>query len=471
MKSILCVIMLLFCLSRADFLQLDRWPVIEGISREIFQGLFSQLQQTVFPDFIHNFGGWILNNTMVVKDFRITSLTPRFMFMKPTFYPNNEGTFTITMPLGFHLKAEFIWLYNSFILPISGSATLDTDIHDLCFNTTLKYSSTGGISVSTNLSYSLIKTNEIDTEGFIGSDAWIDAPAKLLVMINDYYPLLQKSINSIFSKVMPDIYLKHAPESLKLKLYYPTFHIVKELNLPLSGLTTRESLLYVFGTPSTLPDIVHASDKVNRQYCVDQGLLNTVVKEIWKDMKGTYRSGDLPKNSIYQLTVIGMGQLVPDVLIDFPKDAEVTLTLTQVKDYQPDIKLQRINATHGIAKNFPMLLRYAVSGVSIMDVTLTFDIITTPTAERRGIGYDFNMNALSATVQKGSIHVATDYKSHILSNIHASSTEFLTYLIIPFLGHTLLGDGIWISDAITERSTPEFAIAEAAVCLSLIKVI
>jgi len=470
MKSTICVIMLFLSISLADILQLERWPIMETISHDVLDGVFAELKKSTFPDYRQEFSGFIMNRTMIIKEFKLTSLVPRYKFIKPTFYENHPDTFSINMPLGFHITAEFVWVCNAFILPITGAAKIDTDIHDLQYNTTMIYTGLdGNVNVRSNLTYKTIKAHEVEVSNSI-LYSWVEANTLLLHMMDKYYGLMHTYINSLFEKTMPGILMKYLPGILKVTLYYPTFHIVKQLDLPLKGVTTRNALLLTYGATTGLPDNVVASDSVSRQYCIDQGLLNTVVTEIWKDMRGVYHNEDLPKNSIYQLTVLGLSELVPDVLIEYPKDAVVTLVLTTAQDRPADIKLEKLNSTHGLAKNFRMLLDYRIGSTSILKVTLQFDIIIEPIAERRGTGFDFDLKTLQASVQKNSILVKTDYKTVILSNIQASSTDFLTYLILPFLGHTLLGDGVWISDSITAHCIPEYSIASAAVCLNLVKI-
>ena len=468
MKIIVCVIMLAWFAS-ADILQMERWPLLETISKENLGAVFAELEKTVFPQLRHDFKGIFFNNTMTIMDFRITKLVPRFIFMKPTFYTSEKNTFTVTLPLGFHITTEFAWLYNWFVLPVSGSAIMDTDIYDFMYNTTFKFNGPEDIEVKTNVVYSTIKATEIQTTNYMHAEKWIGASELLMTMIVHYYPLLQTSIAGIVKKVLPGIFLKHIPKNIVAELYYPTFHIVFNLNLPLTGITTRDSLLFVFGNTTDLPVSVSAGEKVSRQYCADQGLLNTVVAKAWVHMKGIYGKGDLPKNSVFQLSVSGLSQLIPDVLIDHNKDEEVTLTLTTAPG-DPNIKLTKINETHGIAGGFRMIMDYEISGKPVLKITLAFDMVVTPEATRRGTGYAFNMRTLEAAVQKDSIRWETNYKTLIHSNIEAASTEFLTYLILPFLGHTLLGDGLQITDSITPHSVPEFTVTESAMCMNLVRI-
>ena len=470
MKLIACVIMLVAMVS-ADVLQLERWPILESISKDNLAALFQELQKTTFPVFKQEVGGFLIPNVIEILDLRITNLVPRFMFIKPTFYPApDDHTFAVTMPLGFHITAEFVWVYNFFSLPISGSGIMDTDVYDFNYNTSFVFEN-NKTSVKTSLKYQMVNFTDAQIISLFDIDSMFGVTDIVVKVISGYSPILHKSIDDIFANIAPAIFDKHITKAITVALYYPTFHLVYNLNLPLTGVTTRESLLLVFGKVQELPDRVTAGEKVSRQYCADQGLLNTIVTGVWPNIKGVYRKGDLPKESVYQLTVTGLSQLVPDVIIDFNKDAEVLLTLASPPGNTPDIKLTKINETHGLAKGFKMLLDFSIAGTSVLKVTLTFDIVVVPDAARRGTGYAFNMKTILATVEKETIKFETKYKTVIISNINAASAEFLTYLILPFLGHTLLGDGLLISDSITANSVPEYSVAKAAVCLSLVKII
>ncbi len=464
MKLVVCVIMLAG-LASADILQLERWPILESISRDNLAALFSQLSNAVFPDYREDFEVGFWKGAMQIKDYRITSLIPRYMFMKSTFFPTDHSTYMISLPLGFHITASFVWLFNGYFMPISGYATMDVDIYDFNYNTTLAYTA-GNIDVKTSLTYITIPCSEVSVHG----STWVGAADMLLTMTKNYYPLMQSYINSTFASVLPTSLVSHIPKNIAVSLYYPTFHFVFAFNLPLQGVTNRDALMLTYGKAKELPDAVTAGEKVSRQYCVDPELLNTIVAGVWPKIKGIYRKGDLPKRSVYELTVTGLGQLVPDVPMKYSHDAEVTLTLTAPdKAEDPDIKLVKINETHGLAKGLRMMLTYDVNSEVVLKVTLRFDVTVTPISERRDNGYTFNLKTIEAAVEKDTMQIVSPYKTMIMSNIYASSSEFLTYLILPFLGNTLLGDGILLNDDITAHSVAEYSVATSAICLNLIK--
>eukprot|EP00831_Metopus_contortus_P019232 TRINITY_DN1830_c0_g1_i6.p1 TRINITY_DN1830_c0_g1~~TRINITY_DN1830_c0_g1_i6.p1 ORF type:complete len:170 (-),score=40.69 TRINITY_DN1830_c0_g1_i6:41-550(-) len=150
-----------------------------------------------------------------------------------------------------------------------------------------------------------------------------------------------------------------------------------------------------------------------------------------------------------------------------------TLLLSKAKDL-PTITLEKINDTLGLAKGFTMKLTFNVKEDSIMAVEVGFDITVSPNAIRRNQGYSFNLQTVEATVNSDKVKIVSlkeGYSTVISSNIVAATKEYLNYLILPFMGHTLLGDGLVISDDITASSTAQYTVTKAAICMDLVKIL
>jgi hypothetical protein len=373
------------------------------------------------------------------------------------------------MPLGFHMTVEFTWTYNAFVIPISGTAKLDTDLYDLVYNTTITFSK-GTTNIDTHFDYQLVKVKEVATKNLINADSWIDASSKLLTTVDAYFPLLYQRIGVIFTEVLPGIFKAHMPTSFSLTLYYPVLQVVENITLPLSGITTRDALLYSFGNSAPLPDNVGGSENVNRHYCVDSSLISRIVDDVFSLIHATFHKNDLSKRAIYQISINGLSQLIPDIILEYPMNSTVELIMTVPKNQSKNIRILRLNDTNGLITNLPVIITFNIKNTTVLTITLTFDIVVTPSAERRSGGYDFDLQILSAISNMDSINVNTHYKTFIFSNIQAATSEYLSYLFIPYIGHVMLGDGMVISDEISGHSRYEFSIVDSAICLNLIKI-
>lgn len=471
MKKILKLILISILIQSAftTIIQVDHWSMLESTNTEILTSFLNQLKTSVFSDFEGTFNGFIFKNVMKISQLKIIELTPRFNFMKAIFYPNANNTFTISWPLGFHILAEFMWTYNWFILPVSGVGQFDTDIHDFIYNITFTFSN-GKMEIDTNFNYSLIKAEEVTTTNLIGADNWIGGSEKLINILDKYYTVLYQNMGTIFVKVMPDIFRAHLPKDFLLTFYFPMFRIVDNETLKLTSLTTRDTLLYIYGNYRDLPDTIAMNSKADRQYCVDSDLISKVVDKVLIVMNATFHNEDLPRKSLYQLTVSGIAQLIPDVIIEYPNNENIALTMTVPKNKSSNIKITRVNDTHGIIEDLPIEMKFTIKNKGILKLSMYFDILVTPTVERRSTGFAFDLEASSAIPDDKSIKVESKYKTYIMSNIKAASSEYLSYLFLPYIGQRVLGDGILIDDGITRRSRFGFTIANSAICLDLIRI-
>jgi len=459
----------LFYLVNGDIMRLDKWSILESTSIEVLESVFTKLKSSVFPDFSHSFEGFLFKNNMKIFNLRIAEIIPRYSFLNAIFYSDKRDTFAVSMPLGFHMTVEFTWTYNLFVIPISGTAKLDTDLYDLIYNTTITFSKEN-TDIKTHFDYQLIKVEEVETNNFINADSWIDASTKLLITLDAYFPLLYQRMGAIFGEVLPGIFKAHMPKSFLLTLYYPVFQVVENITLPLSNVTTRDALLYSFGNSAPLPESVERSNNVNRHYCVDSSLISRIIDDVFSLMNVTFHKNNSPKTAIYQISINGLSQLVPDIILEYPMNSTVQLIMTVPKDQSKNISILRLNDTNGLITNLPVNITFTIQNKKVLTLTLGFDIVVRPTAERRSGGYDFDLEILSAVSNMDSINVDTHYKTFILSNIQAATSEYLSYLFIPYIGHVMLGDGMVISDDISGHSRYEFSIVDSAICLNLIKI-
>lgn len=469
MKGItsICIVSLL-CFANADIMRLDKWSMLQSMNIQVLESVFKELKSSAFPEFSHPFDTFIFTNYMKIFDLRISKITPRYSFLNAVFYPDKHDTFTVSMPLGFHITLDFTWSYNWFTVPISGTAKVDTDVYDLVYNTTIKFA--GEVKVDTSFGYEMIKVKEAETKHLLGADNWIDASSKLVTTLDSYFPLLHQRIGVIFMNVLPGIFKSHVPKSFHINLYFPLFHVVKSLELPLVNVTTRNALLYAFGNSAPFPESVDASEKAGRQYCVDNSLVGRVADEVFSLANAVFRKENLPKNAVYQISMTGLAQLIPDIAIEYPKNATVQLQLAVPKGQSGEVRISRFNDTYAVVKNMPITMTFEVNKYPVLSLSLKFDILVSPKAERRSTGFDLDLHVWNAESNKDSIVVDTEYKTFILSNIHAATTEYLDFLFIPHIGNNLFGDGIVIKDEISGHSHYELSIADSAICINFVRI-
>lgn len=471
MNFLLTLVLLvsLYQFTSCDILRIERWKVMESMVKEELKIALEQLQKATFPKYSFDFPGFIIPNTLTILNFRLSTLTPRLEFVNPTFYdPPNQHTYNISLPLGFHITAEFDWFYNFFIIPVSGHGIMDTDIYDFSYNATISVNSKKEISVKSVVTYSMIPIKEISTQNWLGMDTFFGIPDKLLSIISNYYPLMKADIEAAFTQALPVHFNSKISKQFDYKLYFPSFHLLFSNSAGLSDImTVTKSLAIGYGV-STFPTEAPSSENSYRTYCLDAGLLSAVVRAVWPKMKGVYRKSDLHPDAVFQLTVPGLAMLVPDIIYDYSSSDEVTLGISADEKDLPDIVIDKYNSTHAKASGFKLVFTFQARKETVMIIKLTFDIYVTPYSNRRGTGYDFNLRTSDAEVFKNNIVVNSKYTTRIMSNVEAACNEFLD-TFLPSLGFSLLGDGLLIQDDLTASSEVEYNIASNAVCLTLVK--
>ena len=434
MKLTLCILLSLILLTKADISRLERWPVMEIESQNTLDEFFGKLKNTIFPAYSYTNGGFLFSNTMIIKDFKFINIEPRYDFMTVLFN-QKENMYTIYMPLGFHISAEFLWVYNAFIIPISGSATFDNDVQDFQYNVTINFNDIDKILIITNISYSLINPSEIATSNLIGGDKLIGAESILLKAIKLYYPHLYDTIKISFHDILVSQFLKNLQKSMSIRLSFPSFHVIKEISLKLSGINTHNALVYNYGSTAQFQDLIKYNESISRQYCVDKDMIITVINEAWSQLKAIYRNSDLSPNCIYKLTVIGLSQLIPDILTEYPRNANVNLNVVIPKVTDSNIELRKLNDTHSLARNFLINLKYEVNSDFVLELKLKFDMIIYPLSKRNNNGYIFNLEAMEAIIQPNIDIVNSKYRSIIHSNVRSAAAEFIKYLLLPLFGY------------------------------------
>eukprot|EP00826_Nyctotherus_ovalis_P052669 TRINITY_DN6726_c0_g1_i14.p1 TRINITY_DN6726_c0_g1~~TRINITY_DN6726_c0_g1_i14.p1 ORF type:complete len:444 (+),score=57.54 TRINITY_DN6726_c0_g1_i14:115-1446(+) len=395
--TLTCVVSLL-CFVNADIMRLDKWSMLQSMSIQVLESVFEELKSSTFPDFSHSFDTFIFTNYMKIFDLRISKITPRYSFLSAVFYPDRHNTFTVSMPLGFHVTIEFTWSYNWFIVPISGTAKVDTDVYDLVYNTTFRLE--WDVKIDTSFGCEMVKVKEVETKHLLGIENWIDASSKLVTTLDSYFPLLHQRIGVIFMNVLPGIFKSHVPKSFQINLYFPLFHVVKDLKLPLVNVTTCNALPYAFGDSAPFPENIGASEKIDRQYCVDNSLVRRVVEEVFSLTNAVFHKENLPKNAVYQISMNGLAQLIPDVVIEYPKNAAVELKLTLPKGQSNEVRISRFNDTYAVVKNIPIKMVFEVNKDPVLSLSLKFDILVSPKAERRSTGYDLDLHVKKYGMRK-----------------------------------------------------------------------
>ena len=447
----------------ADFLRLDRWPVLKDQAMSDAKSMFDALRNSKFPNYSNSSVTNETSGTLQIWNFRLTEVVPRLMFMSPKFYPSpDQDTYTINLPLGYHMTAEFEWIYNFGILPVSGMGSFDTDVHSLSYNVTLG-SHPPDITVTIHVNYTTVPITEVYVPSSFGSTY----VSKLLTkVVPVYLELVKKTTEEVFTKTLSERYNNIFPKKMPIQLYYPSFQYAFNLISNISAVTTRDSLVLAYGADVIIPANVPASDKVSRQYCVEEELLDTIVEEVWPHMNAVFRLINLPIDSTVPITVGGLAMLVPDAANDFDRNSEVKVSITATNEKQ-NIQLAKINETHGKATGFKIDIGFHVENSQPFAMTLSCDLIVVPNAFKLGDAFVMNVRPIVAQIVYDSFRFHTKYETIVTNHVKAMATEYINGLLLPYLGYALLGNGLTIRDNVTPYSHAEYAIAQNAVCLNL----
>ncbi len=464
MRSTLLILALLAISLRAAILQLERWPILEGMAKNDLQNMLQALQEAAFPSYTYQMNENLIPSYLQVFNFRVSAVEPRIMFLKPTFYPKpDQDTYSINVPLGYHMTAEFEWVYNLFAFPMSGHAVFDTDVHSLVYNITLNLTSPDNIVVSTHINYTMVPVKGVTIHSILSPPSISDT---LVTVMKSYLPLMKNATEEAFTTALSARYNNLFAKSYQITLHYSTFQYSFAKTEAISAVTTRGALLLAYGPSTTIPDEISVSDTVRRQYCVDQGLINAVVEEVWPKMKAEFKSGSLPPDSPFPLTVSGLAMFIPDVANDISRNAATTLSIESVEG-KADVRLEKINETHALARGFKTRLRFQVDKKPVLTVTLAFDMIVVPYAVKLGDSFTFNVRARTAVIHEDSLAVDTKYRTVITSNLQEACGNYVNGLLLPFMGFALFGDGLVIKDDVTPYAHAENSVASSAICLNL----
>jgi len=456
-------ITLIISLCACDILKLDRWPVLEKQAKGDASSMFQALLDAEFPPFSKDTAEPGLSNVLQILNFKLVNVIPRLSFMSPKFYAApNQDTYTVNVPLGYHFTAEFAWIYSVGIIPYSGTAKFDTDVHSLAYNVTL-LSSPEKINVTISVDYVTVKVQEITVKSLFYSDTVRDL---LLKMMPEYLAKIKDTTAAVFTNALSARYNNIFPHSIPIQLYFPTFQYSFNMISNISKVTTRNSLLLAYGKDVKIPDIVPASSTVNRQYCVEEELFSNVVEKVWPHMKAIFRQTNIQSDNLVPITLSGLGMLVPDAMNDFHRNAEVKVQIEATEGKQ-NIHLSKINETHGIASGFKIDIGFLIDKAVPLKVSLACDFYVIPYAVKQGDTFVFNIRPTIAVIQYNTIKPITKYKTVIESNLNQMTNEYINGLLLPYLGYAFFGNGLNIKDDVSAFAHAEYAITSNAVCLNL----
>eukprot|EP00831_Metopus_contortus_P059051 TRINITY_DN5109_c0_g1_i5.p1 TRINITY_DN5109_c0_g1~~TRINITY_DN5109_c0_g1_i5.p1 ORF type:complete len:268 (-),score=43.94 TRINITY_DN5109_c0_g1_i5:169-972(-) len=228
---------------------------------------------------------------------------------------------------------------------------------------------------------------------------------------------------------------------------------------------------YFFFFNDTATTEIYTRSIVGSVRCVQEtgvngGLLDKIVKQVWAKSKSSFRSGDLPPDSVHPITIPGLAMIIPDVILDYSRHEEVLLGLSGAT-VNPAVTLSVLNSTHGIAHGFQISFSFSVKNTEILKLQVPFDIVISPYSTKRGETAYFNLRTHTAQITQ-AVRAESKYHTVVKSNAQEAAIEYLNYLFMSNLGYALLGDGVSLKDELTPYSQLSNSVANYAFCLSLL---
>jgi len=454
------IFLFLFSLALGTFLRIDRWSVIEKSTKAALEDMLNQLRYVTSPSetydksFISKFQIW---------NFRGIEIIPRTEFISATF--NSEEPFSwfcINMPLGFHFAGQLEWIYNFLIFPISGKATFDIDIFDMVMNISLNVENKN-IKTDINVAYNTEKNTEIIVSSVFAKGT---AQKTLDEQFFTYFKISMRFYESIFKRVLTFIYETMHKKSIRLITNYRSIHHQLVVDCDLLNVTTRDGLVAVYGKNQLLPNVIPASSRVRRQYCVDSEYLNAIIANPWSLNNLSFTNDYLPVDHSFPVTVSGFAQVIPDIVNDYKRSDEAYVNIKPTEG-EHNIKIERYNDTHGSVTNAKFTISLFVSNkaVNVLNADVECNIIVVPVASKTEGRFNFNVQVVSVSITK--VNVTTPYSMYVKSNLEKMLAEYINDLFIAFFGRMLFGDGLKIEDEISAYSNAEFTVASNLLCLNL----
>jgi len=468
MPSFICLILLL-TLIHSDVTIWDRASLLNKQTILDIPKISQDIQKEKYPSL--KFRGTSPSGssvTLTVFDFRIKQVNFRKEFMEIGFPIDNNSTFTINMPLGFHAWVEFKWIASKGLISFSGDASFDGDIFDISTNLALQYDPVHGkinVVAKTLLKFAIPRT--IQTHSIFNFDNIFKIRETMPEIIQFYNKrIVAEKFQNIIAQTIYDRYSNSLNRfSYEMKIFFPVFQEIYDEKIVLDNIqTTNNSLVFQY-LKWDYPSLNLQDISVVRQYCYDNHMLNKLINFIWPNTSRQFTSGDLTIDEGFELTVSSISRIIPDLGIAY--DDSTTLYLSFFPDNLDNLSFQMLNSTTILIDNLKSHFVFTLDKVAtpVLTITILYQVFGEPEIMKSVNGYDLLLGLYGFNID--SVQISSPYSTVLMPNLYLAVDDYMNSLILPYLDFNLFGDGIHIEDELTMSCIGEPLILSNSICLNL----